>query len=96
MEQPKPHGSWIHYSELQPFSTEGPCTEEYDTYRREVGRLIAEGHEGKHVLIYNSQIIGLFDSNAEAVAEGYRRYLKLGKPFFTHEIQTYERVLRAG
>jgi hypothetical protein len=41
----KPPGPWIHYSELKPFVTEGPCTEEYDTYRREVGRLIEGGQE---------------------------------------------------
>ncbi len=90
----KPAGQWIHYSELKPFPDAGPLTEEWDTYRREVGRLIAEGHEGKFVLIHGNEILGFFDNEAQAFAEGYRRFLLAKKAFFVHQIQTYERLIR--
>jgi hypothetical protein len=92
----KPAGQWIHFSELKPFATSGPGTEEYDTYRREVGRLIAEGHEGQYVLIHATDIVGFFESQEEAYSEGYRRYLLKNEVFFVHQVRTFEPVVRAG
>jgi hypothetical protein len=91
----KPPGNWIHYSELKPFKTEGLCMDECETYLREVGRLIAEGHEGKHVLIHGQEIIGFFESDDEAHSEGYRRYLGM-KALLVHQIRTFEPVIRVG
>jgi hypothetical protein len=65
---------------------------EWETYRREVGRLLAEGHEGQWVLVKGDQIVGLYDTDAAAEAEGHRRFL-LG-PFLIHHIQERERMLR--
>jgi hypothetical protein len=65
---------------------------EWDLYRREVGRLIAKGHEGKHVLIKGEEILGIFETHNDALDEGYRRFLRTG--FFVHHIQTWERVVR--
>ena len=90
----KPAGQWIHYSELMPFATRGPLDEEWDAYRREAGRLISEGHEGQFVLIHGNDILGFFENENEAFAEGYRRFLFAKEPFLVHQVQTYERLLR--
>jgi hypothetical protein len=79
----------IHYTEL-PRSQPGREWVEWETYRREVGRLLAEGLEGKSVLIKNETIIGIYDSMDEARDEGYRRYLLNG--FLIHQIKTWEKV----
>jgi hypothetical protein len=81
----------IHYTELPP-SPPGTERLEWETYRREVGRLLAEGHEGKHVLIKHDAIIGIYDTDDEAMTEGYQRYSNEG--FLVHQIQTWERVYR--
>src|SRR5262249_31702402 len=64
----------IHYTQLPPM-TPGPIAQEWDTYRREVGRLLSEGNEGRFVLIKGDQIVGLFDTYEEASAVGSRRFL---------------------
>lgn len=82
----------IHYTEFPPGRPGGPLEVEWNTYRREVGRLLAEGQEGKFVLIKGGELIGLFDTFDEARAEGHRRYL-LG-PFLIHQVQEWERAVR--
>jgi hypothetical protein len=80
----------IHYSELPPLI--GQLQVEHETYRANVGRLIAEGHEGEHILIKGSVIIGFWKTRAEALAEGHRLFPL--QPIYVHEIQTYETPLR--
>jgi hypothetical protein len=80
----------IHYSELRPSQREGEKDVEWETYRREVGRLIADGHESKWVLIKDDTIIGVFNTLEEVREEGYRRYFP--ERFLIHQIQTWERV----
>src|SRR5712671_3923260 len=41
----------IHYTELPEDASEGRIAGEWNFYRREIGRLLAEGHEGRWVLI---------------------------------------------
>jgi hypothetical protein len=65
---------------------------EWDHYRGEVGQLLTESHAGRHVLILGTEMIGIWDTHEEAVAEGYRRFL--GRPFLVHEIQVEEPILR--
>jgi hypothetical protein len=48
---PTPQTPTIHYTELPEDTSEGPIAREWNFYRREVGRLLAEGHEGRWVLI---------------------------------------------
>jgi hypothetical protein len=67
-------GPTIHYTELGPSNPESPLALEWDTFRQELGRLIQDGHEGKHVLIKGNQIIGIWDSYEGALEEGYRRF----------------------
>jgi hypothetical protein len=40
----------IHYSQLPPAEPGSRIAREWETYRREVGRLLAEGHEGRFLL----------------------------------------------
>ncbi len=82
----------IHYSELPPSVPNTPLAEEWDFYRREVGRLLAEGLEGKYVLIKGEAIIGLWDTAGEARAVALQKFLR--QPVLIHQIQTREPLLR--
>jgi len=44
---PPPQRQTIHYTELPEDASESPIAREWNFYRREAGRLLAEGHEGK-------------------------------------------------
>jgi hypothetical protein len=79
----------IHYTQLPPAPPGSSLAVEWDFYRREVGRLIAEGHEGRHVLIRGEQILGFFDRREAALEVAYDLYL--GQAFLVHRIQTRER-----
>jgi hypothetical protein len=92
MDSPPPGPRTIHYSQLGPSPAGSPLAPSWETYRREVARLLAEGHEGKHVLIKDDQVLGIFDTDDEAFVEGYRRFRPPRVPFLVHQIQTYERI----
>jgi hypothetical protein len=77
----------IHYTQLQPSDWPDP---EWDTYRREVGRLLAEGHEGRWALIKGDQVFGVFDTPDEAEAAGIQRFLCTA--FLVRQIHTFEPV----
>src|SRR5690242_8350191 len=80
----------IHYTQLGPGLPDSPIEQEWTTYRREVGRLLAEGHEGRFVLIKGDQIVGLFDTEEETVAAGYRLFTR--PPFLVQQVREYEPV----
>ncbi|HVS39191.1 MAG TPA: hypothetical protein VMS17_26780 [Gemmataceae bacterium] len=82
----------VHYSELPEAKPDSPLYREWETYRQELGRLLAEGNAGRHILIKDAQIIGIWETHDEAMAAGYRRFL--GQAFLVHLIQERERVLR--
>jgi hypothetical protein len=42
-------------------------------YEAHKGRLLAE-HRGKFVLIHGSEIVGVFDTQGEALVAGYQRF----------------------
>jgi len=84
----------ISYRDLPPSTPDSPLRVEWEFYRKEVGRLLAEGHEGRHVLIKGEEILGIFETHLEASSEGSKRYF--GQPHLVHEIQAEERVYRAG
>src|SRR5207247_2194922 len=54
------HCRTIPYTELPPAQPGNPLATEWELFRREVGRLLAEGHEGKTVLIKDDNIIGIY------------------------------------
>ena len=82
----------IPYTELPPARPDSPIATEWETYRREVGRLLAEGQEGRFVLIKGEEIIGIWDGREDANAEGLRRYLL--QPFLLHQVRSREPLVR--
>lgn len=82
----------IHYSKLPQADPASALFTEWNTYRREVGRLLEENQQGRFVLIKGDEIIGLWDNEREAFAAGYQRFL--GKAFMVHQVQERESVLR--
>jgi hypothetical protein len=82
----------IHFSELPPSQPGSVLFREWETYRREVGRLLAEGHEGKYLLIKGETIVGLWNSLGEAEHVASERYLL--QPVLIHQIRTHEPVRR--
>jgi hypothetical protein len=82
----------IHYTEL-PEDTSGTETATaWNVYRREVGRLLAEGHEGRWVLIRGEDIVGIWDTEAEARTAAVERFLM--QSVLIRHILTREPVLR--
>ncbi len=55
------------------------------TYRRELPRLIAEGNEGRFVLIKGNQVLGIWDSDEDAYHAGLERF-GLGAVFLAQPI----------
>jgi hypothetical protein len=82
----------VHYTELLDAKPGEPLAEEWNTYCREVGRLLTEGQEGRHVLIKGPEIIGIFDTANAAYEAGVKRYFQ--EPFFVHPIRAEEPYLR--
>jgi hypothetical protein len=64
----------IHYTQLPDPEPGSQLYEECHVYKREVGRLLAEGHEGRWILIKGPDIIGLYETRGEAREEAIRRY----------------------
>ena len=96
-QQPPPPPSpppTIHYTELPASKPGEPLAEEWETYRREVGRLLAEGNEGRFILIKGQQIIGIWDREEDALATAYQKFLL--QPFLVHQILERERIYRIG
>jgi hypothetical protein len=89
---PPPEPPTIHYTELAAAESDDVLAEEWETYRREVGRLLAEGNEGRHILIKGQRIIGIWNTHQQAMAAAYEQFL--GQAFFVHQIQEREPVLR--
>jgi hypothetical protein len=84
----------IHYTELPAAPLDEPQGVEWEFYRREVGRLLAEGHEGRWVLIKGEEIIGIYESRDAAMEEAHKRYPHPRPPILVHQIQTRERLYR--
>ncbi len=71
-----------------------PITTEWNVYRREVARLLAEGHEGKWIMIKGDQIIGIWNTQEEVDRVRIERYLM--QPVLLKQILAREPVLRGG
>jgi hypothetical protein len=82
----------IPYTELPEMNDGGPLCEEWNTYRREVARLLADGHEGKFVLIKGDQIVSLHDAWGAAREAGLQLYLL--KPFLVQQVRSREPLMR--
>jgi hypothetical protein len=64
----------IHYTQLPDPEPGSKLAQEDSVYKREVGRLLAEGHEGRWVLIKGPDIIGIYETRDEARTEAVRRF----------------------
>lgn len=81
----------IHYTQLPDLPPDDEQYHEWNTYRRELPRLLAEGHEGKFALIRGQDIIGVYDSFDEGHRAGLQRYL--GQTFAVQPILEQEPLL---
>ncbi|HEV3255299.1 MAG TPA: hypothetical protein VG013_00335 [Gemmataceae bacterium] len=89
---PPPEPQTVHYLD-QPEPRPGDqLFAEWTSYRREAGRLLGEGREGKYLLIKGAEIVGIWDTQEDATAEGYDRYGH--QPFLVHQLREREPVLR--
>jgi hypothetical protein len=86
-------GREIHHTDLPEANPNQILAQEWNTYRREVGRLLAEGQEGKFVLIKDTTLVGIFDTWDEAREEGLRRFSL--QPMMVKQVCTFEPILRA-
>jgi hypothetical protein len=84
----------IHYTELVPAEPGSALAVEWEFCRREVGRLLAEGHEGQWVLIKGELILGFFETREAGIDEAYRRFPFPREAFLVHQIQVRERLIR--
>jgi hypothetical protein len=84
----------IHFSELPEDTSGGPLSAAWNFYRREVGRLIAGGHEGRWVLIKGEEVVGIWDTREEADRVRLERFFL--QPVLMHRIQVREPLVRGG
>ena len=82
----------IPYTELPEARPNSPLYNEWALYREEVGRLLAEGHEGRFVLIKGKQIVGIWDTRSDAKAVALRKYLM--QPCLIQQVRSREPVVR--
>jgi hypothetical protein len=82
----------VYYTDLPAGSADSQIANEWNTYRREVGQLLAEGHENRWVLIKGDQIIGIWDTCEEAKAIALRKYLM--QPCLIQQVRRYEPIVR--
>ncbi|MBM3983460.1 MAG: hypothetical protein FJ304_24965 [Planctomycetes bacterium] len=82
--------SVIHWTEL-PEDT-GPLATVSAVYRREAGRLMIEGHDGRWVVIKGEEIVGIWDTRTEAFAVADKRYPL--EPVFVKQILEWEPLVR--
>ncbi len=82
-----------HYTKLSPLSPGSRFATEYEVYRREVGRFLAEGREGQFVLIGGETVMGFWPTFQEGIAEGRRR--GLAEPF-VYEVMTEHPIMTSG
>jgi hypothetical protein len=67
-----------------------PLTQEIATYEKLKPQLLADGHEGKFVLIHKDKLLGIYLTMNEAIEKGYEQ---VGlDPFYAHQIYEVERV----
>jgi hypothetical protein len=73
---------------------DSPIATEWNFYRRILGRLLAEGYEGKWLLIKNEEVVGIWDTEAEADTVRLERFAM--QPVLMKQILAREPILRIG
>ncbi len=82
----------IHYSQLKPAQPEEAFYQEWNTYLRELPRLLTEEREGQFVLILGDVIIDYFPTFAAAVTLGRQRFGR--QRILVQQVREQEPVLR--
>ena len=82
----------IHYTELTDARPDDVYFDEWNTFRRELPCLLAEGHEGKFALLKGKEVIGVFDTWEAGRRAGLEKYLM--QCFLVQPIRTWEPLLR--
>jgi hypothetical protein len=83
----------IPYTDLPEARPDDVLYLEWNIYRHEVSRLLAEGREGQFILIKGKQIIGIWDTEEEVEAVARERYLR--QSCLIHQIRSCEPLLRS-
>lgn len=84
----------IHYTELSSAAPGSRLAEEWETFCRELPKLLADGHEGKHALIKGRAVIGVWGTFDEALAEGRSRFPS--QPIAVQPVSEYQPLIRIG
>jgi hypothetical protein len=91
-----PEGATVHYTELPALKPGERFCAEWNTYLREVGRLLAEGQESKWVIVKGEMIVGTFKSLQLANAAG-RLMVHEGEiegPYLLRQVLADEPILK--
>ncbi len=84
----------IHWSELPAPAPGDRIAVEWNVYRAEVGRLLAEGNAGRWVLIVGEKLIGVWNTEAEARTVRDLRFSKQG--VLLRQILERDPIIRGG
>ncbi|MBL8794432.1 MAG: hypothetical protein JNM56_11040 [Planctomycetia bacterium] len=92
--RPLPEPPTIHWTKLARADARSQLATEWNYYLTQVARLLAEGHEGRWVLIVREEVVGVYDTYPAA----YRIYNErfAGKPVLLHQVLEREPILRGG
>jgi hypothetical protein len=82
----------IHFTAMPDVPADDPHYLECQTFRRELPRLLAQGHEGKWALIKGNEIVGVFETLDEAHIAGLARYPS--ESFILQPVREWQPVLR--
>src|SRR5687767_6915201 len=82
----------VHHTELPEAKPGDVFFHEWNVYRRDVGRWLAEGQGGRYVLIKGQEVLGFHDTWDAARQTGLKRFLL--EPFFVHAVREAEPFLR--
>jgi hypothetical protein len=66
--------------------------EEWNTFRRELPRLLADGHQGRCALVKGKAVDSVWDTDADALQAGYERFGLT--TFMVQQVLADERPLR--
>lgn len=92
--RPAPERPTVHWTDLTKATAGSELATEWDYYLTQIGRLLAEGHAGRWVLIVGEEIIGIYDTDEEGHWVQARRFPK--RPVLLHQVLEREPILRGG
>jgi hypothetical protein len=82
----------VHYTELPESPAGKPGSVEWNFYRRVIGQLLADGHEGRWVLIKGEELVGVWDTEDEVNRARLARFLL--QDVLMKQVREREQVVR--